>query len=67
MRHSRFHNDGQYLVGSENKFTESEKEVFSSRPWRRVLTFTDFKNILHTSCLDLNQEFKPSGVSIITV
>jgi hypothetical protein len=30
-KHSRFHNDGQYLVGSENKFTESEKEVFNKK------------------------------------
>jgi hypothetical protein len=44
----------------------NEKWAFS-RPWRRVLTFTDFKNILHTSYWDLNEEFKPSGVSINTV
>jgi hypothetical protein len=30
-KHSRFHNDGQYLVGSENKFTESEKDVFNEK------------------------------------
>jgi hypothetical protein len=30
-KHSRFHNNGQYLVGSENKFTESEKEVFNKK------------------------------------
>jgi hypothetical protein len=43
-----------------------EKLPFS-RPWWRVLAFTDFKNILYTSYLDLNEEFKPSGVSINTV